>query len=347
MTPQTEQKLDTFVSIVAPVRDASAYIEKFVIETAAILESRFKDFEIIVVDNCSADDTVDVIERLQKSVRNIQLYCLVSHIDDESVFVAGLEQAIGDVVITMDPRLDPPRCLPSLLEPLARGVEIVYARQSRQNLGVGERVRRDIVQAASSSVRKRFDVSVDDSSFRLMTRKVINAFLDNSDRYALFTVIAGLTGFKHAVIEYKPENVTGNSVRRSLFGDILRSIRIMLLTSKWPLRLLIIAALIGATVNLIYSAYVVGVAVFVGGVAEGWTSLSLQIATMFFIMFMILSVLSDYVLRLIVHSQRRPHYLIARERSSLVLSRKQELNVALARREGQDSEVIVKAGTRR
>jgi membrane protein implicated in regulation of membrane protease activity len=121
----------------------------------------------------------------------------------------------------------------------------------------------------------------------------------------------------------------------------------MLLTSKWPLRLLIVAAMIGATVNLLYSAYVVGVALFVGGVAEGWTSLSLQMATMFFIMFVILGLLSDYVLRLIVHNQRRPHYLIARERSSLVLSRKQELNVALARRGDQETEVIVKAGTLR
>jgi hypothetical protein len=68
---------------------------------------------------------------------------------------------------------------------------------------------------------------------------------------------------------------------------------------------------------------------------------------MFFVLFAILGVLSDYVLRLVVHNQRRPHYLIARERSSLVLSRKQELNVALATRSDLPSDFVIRTDMRR
>lgn len=329
-TPPPKGKQELFVSVVVPVRNAGAYVEQFIQQTSEVLSQRFRDFEIVIVDNNSRDDTVARIEACQRNIKNVQLYCLVSRVDDESVYIVGLEQAIGDVVITMDIRVDPPALIPEFLAAYDNGAQIVYGQFQNEKLPLGKQLQRQVVHAASWWPRQRFGLPIDVSTYRLMSRRVINAFLSNSDRYSLFTVIAGFTGFRHAVVSYKPVNISGETISRSMGGEVLRSMRIMLLASKWPLRLLILMALAGAVINLFYSGYVVVVALFVDGLAEGWTSLSLQMALMFFIMFVILGILSDYVLRLVVHNQQRPHYLIARERSSLVLSRKQELNVTQA-----------------
>jgi hypothetical protein len=93
------------------------------------------------------------------------------------------------------------------------------------------------------------------------------------------------------------------------------------------LRFLSLLAVAGALFNVIYSIYVLAVNIFKADVAEGWTSLSLQSSSMFFLLFLILGVLSEYIGRLFIYSQNRPDYLIAREKRSLVLSRKQELNI--------------------
>jgi len=338
-----DPKSDLFVSVVAPLHNAGGYIERFIAETAAVLSARCKDYEIVLIDNCSRDDTVERVERVQQTTKNVQLYCLVSGIEDESVFLAGLEQAVGDVVITMDARLDHPKCIPEFLRHFEEGAEIVYGeRAAMRRDDLHSQLSQLILRTAFGLMRRRFDLSVDTSTFRLMSRKVINAFLDNSDRYALFNVIAAFTGFRHKSVRYEPVNLTGAPIRRSLFEELVRSLRIAFLASKSPMRLLVLAALAGAGINLVYSVYVVIVAIFVDGVAEGWTSLSVQMSVMFFILFAILAVLSDYVLRLVVHNQRRPHYLIARERSSLVLSRKQELNVALEARRDHAAELTAK-----
>ena len=115
------------ISVVSAVYNAEPWLEAYLREMHAFLSARFKDFEIVIVDNASTDGTVAVIERLQEELPNIQLYCLMRQLNQESAFVVGLEQAIGDAVITIDANYDPPEAVDGLLERYYQdGVDIVY-----------------------------------------------------------------------------------------------------------------------------------------------------------------------------------------------------------------------------
>src|SRR5438874_6841554 len=107
---------DLLVSVVTTVRDASSYIDDFIREADATLAPRFKDYEILIVDNGSRDDTVEKIERMQRNIKNIQLYCLATPIRREIDILAGIDQAIGDIVITMDAVYDPPQLIPQMVD---------------------------------------------------------------------------------------------------------------------------------------------------------------------------------------------------------------------------------------
>ncbi len=107
-TASTPAKSSLLVSVVSAVYNAETWLETYLREVHASLATRFKDFEIVIVDNGSSDHTVAVVEHLQDELSNIQLYCLIRHLNQESAFVVGLEQAIGDVVITLDANYDPP-----------------------------------------------------------------------------------------------------------------------------------------------------------------------------------------------------------------------------------------------
>ena len=72
----------------------------------------------------------------------------------------------------------------------------------------------------------------------------------------------------------------------------------LLLSSGRPLRLLTFLSIGGAGLNLLYSVYIDVVNILKDEVAEGWTSLSAQITGLFFILFLVLAVLSEYVLRI-------------------------------------------------
>ena len=318
------------ISVVSAVYNAEPWLEAYLREMHAFLSARFKDFEIVIVDNASTDGTVAVIERLQEELPNIQLYCLMRQLNQESAFVVGLEQAIGDAVITIDANYDPPEAVDGLLERYYQdGVDIVYGvrehSDERPPGGAYYRLAKGFFKVYKAVTKN--DLPVLASMFRLLSRRALNSFLDNRERYSLFRVMSAFAGLPYSEIRYQGINRSGTPLETSYAKATYRAGRILLLSSHEPLRFLSLLAVAGALFNVIYSIYVLAVNIFKADVAEGWTSLSLQSSLMFFLLFLILGVLSEYIGRLFIYSQNRPPYLIAREKRSLVLSRKQELNI--------------------
>ena len=80
-----------------------------------------------------------------------------------------------------------------------------------------------------------------------------------------------------------------------------------------PLRVVSLAGLIVAGVNLAYALYVVVVFLADNAVERGWTTTNLQLSIMFFFLFVSLAVLSEYIGRLLAESRREPTYFIMEE----------------------------------
>lgn len=319
---------DMLVSVVSPIHDAESWIETYLIEITTLLSTYFKDYEVVLVDNGSKDQTLAIVKRAQQTFQNIQLYSLARPIPHESAFVVGLEQAIGDMVITLDAACDPTDCLMTMIEMSTDGVEIVYGIRSDR-----DRIRTGLYNWLSRSFFKMYqritkeNLPIAASTLRLYSRYAINSFIDNTDRYILFPVIGAFSGLPYATIKYQRLNRTNYPIRQSYYGAMRRALRLLFLSSHYPLRVLSILSLSSAVLNIFYSIYVILVNIFKRQVAEGWTTLSLQSSLMFFLLFIILAVLSEYIARLFINNQNRPFYLIRHESRSLVLRRKEDINV--------------------
>jgi len=329
MSNRLSHRSDVLVSVVSPVHNAAGWISSYLHEISSLLSAKFKDYEIVLIDNASSDETVQVVEQLQQELKNVQLYCLARKIPHESAFVVGLEQAIGDVLITLDAAYDPVEPIAEMLQMSYGGVDIVYGARSDRAVGGKRSLYNSLSRIFFRFYRKitKENLPLSVSTLRLYTRRAINAFLDNGDRYSLFPVIAAFSGLRYKTFSYQRLNRTGKVSNQSYSEAISRAFRLIFLSSHYPLRLLTLTALAGAFLNVIYSIYVLFINLFKSKVAEGWTTLSLQNSVMFFILFMILAVLCEYVSRLVMTSQNRPFYLVTRESRSLVLARKREINV--------------------
>src|SRR5689334_11134990 len=174
--PIEPPKSDLLISVVTAVRDAAGYIEAFLRETAAVLDASFKDFEIVVVDNGSRDETARKIELLQLELKNIQLYCLGARVSQEMDIVIAVEQAIGDVVVTIDAVYDPPALIHDMVESFQSGTEIVYGlrrdRTRREGLSAYQLLASIFFTLYRSMTGE--DVPFAVSGFRLMSRRVVN-----------------------------------------------------------------------------------------------------------------------------------------------------------------------------
>ena len=106
-----------------------------------------------------------------------------------------------------------------------------------------------------------------------------------------------------------------------------RAMRLLVSTTQAPMRMVTTLSLFGAVSNVIYSAYVIGVALLKTDVTPGWTTLSLQQSGMFLLISLVLLVLGEYMLQMASLTNEGPRYHVAQEFGSRIVTRKSRLNV--------------------
>src|SRR5688572_7385836 len=109
-------KADVFVSVVAVLRSYARFLPEFVAEVYAALDVHYANFELVLVDNGSRDETPQLIRQLLKKYKCARYLRLSRRLKAETAVMAGLDAAIGDYVITLHPEFDPPGEIPALVE---------------------------------------------------------------------------------------------------------------------------------------------------------------------------------------------------------------------------------------
>ena len=86
-----------------------------------------------------------------------------------------------------------------------------------------------------------------------------------------------------------------------------------------PLRLVSMCGLTGSFLSLLYSLYVVAIYLFKQDVMPGWTTLSLQVSGLFFLVFIMLTLIGEHLGRLLDEAVERPLYHVREEQASAVM----------------------------
>lgn len=310
---------ELLVSIVAPLDNDGESIEPFVRELSLILEKNYRQYEILLVDDGSSDETHSVVSSVLERHAHVRFLRLSRHFGEETAILAGLESIIGDYVIVMQPRSDPPSLVPELVEQALTGYDIVYGvRLGRQDQPFWYRYFTKLFYWYASRVAS-LNLPADTTQFRCLSRPVVNALtkLRTPDPY--LRLLTWNLGFKRIPFPY--ELVAGRREAPRSFGESLRlAVAMITENSAHPLRVMTWLGLFASATNVIYALYVVLVYLIKPHLAEGWVTLSLQAALQFFVISIILTVLSEYVGRLFLRTLPRAPYILEAERNSSVLA---------------------------
>ena len=320
-------KKDILVSVVMVVRNAADSLPAFLQKLSTVMAANYKDYEIIVVDDGSKDDTAQKIGEAQKQYNNIQFYALSPRVGLAIASVAGLDNAIGDYVIMLDPTRDPAEKIPEMVAKAIEGNEIVYGVDAKRAGAKHFYDKAAVMFYRLFSNLTGLDIPHQVSSFRLLSRNVVNYITAINDRHHLLSVLPAITGHRYATVEYSSVGNANESLKPGFMAKLLEGIGVLFACSVKPLRFATYTAVAAGFLNLVYAVYVVIIALIKPDVAEGWVSLSLQNSGMFFLISLVLTIISEYLYGIMERTQNRPLYNIARESSSLVFKRKEELNV--------------------
>lgn len=298
------------LSIVLPCYNEADNIELIHNELVKICSSLDMAAELIFVDDGSSDSTFEKIRTVSASARNVKGISFSKNFGKTMAIYAGLKEAEGELVITMDSDgQHPPELIPEFLARQEEGYDIINTRRE-QNKGVGffTRVR--------SRTFYRFinflsDVKVEPlaSDYRLMTRKAVDAFLALEERDRYTNGLVSWMGFRQTSISFiAPERYAGKTsfsrkmlLRLGLDGITSFSARPLRISFTLGMIILVLAAAYGIYALLNY---------FFGTTTPGWTSMMFVILFLGGVQLISIGIIGEYIARLFNESKRRPHYFI-------------------------------------
>lgn len=198
-------------------------------------------WEYVFVDDGSADDSLLVLARLAGESPRVKVVSLARNFGKELALTAGVTYSSGDAVVTMDADLQhPPSLLPDLLACWRRGADVVVAARRATS-------RKTLVRRASSrlfSVMERLlsgneRIAEGGTDYRLLDRKVREAFLLVRERRRAYRQIVDWLGFDRATVVFDAgERFDGQSTY-SLSKLWTLAIDMLVSRSSVPLRLLL------------------------------------------------------------------------------------------------------------
>ena len=287
-----------FLSIVLVLRNQASSLESLLSEISAPLAELVSDYELIIVDNSSGDDSLSVLKNLTKEsgLPNLQVYALTKEVDSDTASWVGLENSLGDFVAVIDPAADSIDFLPNLLERAFEGADVVFASNQ-------QKTQQSIAYRACFSVfnymYQKFNgihLANDAPSYRVLSKRVVNFILQHPMPQLTYRHLPATGGFTKINLNYSAN--TRPSQRKRLGESIDRGMRLLVSTTRGPMRLITGLSLFGAGANLLYSLYVIAVALLKIDVAPGWVTLSLQQSGMFFLISLVLWILGEYILHM-------------------------------------------------
>ena len=282
-------------------------------------------FELVLVANGCAPVVLQHLRDDAATLDNLQIYVLKTPVDHATALVCGLENAIGDWVATLDLARDDPSVI-------GRMHDAAIAGAAEVALGVPEAsaVRRGVADALLAksfhgAFRTLHGYSLADEapSARLLSRAVVNSVLQHDFPLVAFETVPATGGYRKAVVPL--------TRRPGLALPLAERVRLRWRTliglNAAPLRIANAFCAAGAGIALLYSVYVIVVYLVKDSVVPGWTTVSLMLSGMFFMLSVVLWLLSEYLVLVLDAGARRARYEIAEEFASNVQTRRARLNV--------------------
>ena len=304
------ESLTLDVSVVIPVYRSAPTIELLLRRVSAALAAITPSYEIVLVEDCSPDDTWQAIEQARGAHGDhVVAVQLMRNYGQHNALMCGLRIARGRVVVTMDDDLqNPPEEIPKLLARLEEGgFDLVYgSTEARQHAGW----RNFGAALVWSFYRRVFDGRVTPTTYRAMRYELARSVLF----YDLnFTYLDGLlawctTRIGEVTVEHHARAVGTSSY--SMRKLLLLALNLYTNFSLLPLQMVSVVGLLAALGGFGLGAYYVMLH-FVSSIAvPGFASTIVAVLVLGGVQLLALGVIGEYLGRLHLNVNRKPQFIV-------------------------------------
>lgn len=301
------------LSVVIPVFNESSLIEELVKRVKKNIQIITEDFEIIIVDDGSFDDTWKFIHAesvKEKRFRGIKFSRNFGH---HYAITAGLQNSTGDWVVVMDGDLqDRPEVIPDLYNKAQEGYDLVFAnRKKRTDSRTYLVFQRFFYLLLNFLTGLEFDHR--QANFSIINRKVVEAFKSFSENSRYYMTTIRWLGFKSTSIDAMHDFRFSGKSSYKLNKRIKLAVDIIISFSERPLRFTVGLGLLMSLASVLAGIAIVIKKVTSGFSEIGWAGLMVSIFFTTGIVLMVLGILGIYIGKIFLQVKNRPLYIVSEE----------------------------------
>jgi polyisoprenyl-phosphate glycosyltransferase len=301
------------VSCVVPAFNEAANLDPLLTSLTRELQALVPQWEVLVVDDGSRDDSPAVLARWAK-VPGVRWLRLSRNFGKEAALTAGIDRAGGDVVVLMDADLQhPPELLASMLQAWRAGADMVCAaRRSRDDESWAKRAGTWLFYRLINRPGT-VEIPVDAGDYRLMDRRVADALRALPERNRFMKGLYAWVGFRTEVLPYTP--LARHAGQSSFSLRRLASLAFTGITAftNAPLRLWSAVGACVALAALGFGLWIVIEYFISGNDVPGWATLVTGLMFSAGIQLLSVGMLGEYVGRIFDEVKQRPVYIVGEE----------------------------------
>ena len=301
------------ISIVSPVYRAEKILPILVSEINLVMERIGEDYEIILVDDRSPDNSWEVMKVLSSQNPKIKSIRLSRNFGQHSAIFAGLTKAKGDWVVVMDCDMqDQPKEIAKLYKKALEGYDIVLGqRENRKDKFLKKLTSRLFYKVFNYLSGANFDNNV--ANFGIYHQKTIKSILDMGDYVKFFSLFINWIGFKSVSIPIEHGEREEGKSTYSVGKLFKQAFNVIISFSDKPLRLFINFGLSISILSFVLGIYYLYLSITHKITQPGFSSLILSIWFLSGIIISCIGIVGVYLGKTFDQAKGRPTFIIDEE----------------------------------
>ena len=301
------------ISVVFSFRNEAGNIPALIARTKQALDDSKVRSELIFVNDCSNDGSIEVLNGYTDKDRSIKIVNMARRSGVSPCVLAGFAHTSGEAVIYLDADLqDPPELIPQMIEEWRKGCDVVNTTRLVRH---GEtRIKMWITKIGYHILRvlSDTDIPMNTGDFKLLSRRVVEELLKLNEYDPFLRGLVRWVGFKQVQIFYERLARHSGRTHFSLTSSIHARVLISGITS-FSSKPLYISFVVGLLVSIAAFTYLIAIIltrIIWNMHLPGWPS---EMVTMLFLGGLNLlsnGILSIYVAKISREVKRRPNWIV-------------------------------------
>ncbi len=307
LTPMTPE-----ISIVIPAHNEAQCIPELHAQLTRVLQESGVSYEILFVDDGSMDATFPMLKELVQEDLHVRVLRLSRNFGHQAALTAGLTEAHGRAVITMDADLQhPPGLIPMFLAKWREGYEVVAAvRSQTQAVGWLKRCTSSLFYWLINRLSP-MPIPAGAADFRLLDRRAVDALNAMPERTRFLRGLIPWIGFRQIEVPFEAPARFAGKTQYTLRKMSHFAVDGILSLSATPLRIATVMGLMVMAVGFLYGLLVIWTAIFNPLSQPGWASIILVILWLGGMQIFCIGIIGEYLARVFDEVKQRPLYIVA------------------------------------